>query len=452
MVVSTTVALIKKIMKFFDREREVAILQDIRVKSQESARFTVVTGRRRIGKTSLILEAYKNTPLLYFFVSRKSENTLCEEYRKEVENILQVKMGGTPSGFAELFEYLIEISKQKHFTLFIDEFQNFEKVNPYVFSDIQKIWDLNHNESKINLVVCGSVYTMMNKIFRDKKEPLYNRQNSFIKISPFPPSVVKEILKYYYPRFSNEDLLALYSFTGGVAKYVELLVQDKAFTLEKMVDHIISDQSIFIGEGRFLLIEEFGKEYDTYFSILSAIASGHTRRGEIETAVGKPVGGYLTRLEDDYGIIKGEIPLGAKPLSRNNIYVIQDNFLNFWFRFIFKYDYILEIGGYQQLKTIVKRDYPTFSGKMLERYFFDKAVESNKYTRIGRWWDSKGGNEIDLICVNELEKSIDFYEIKRNQKNGSVGILKGKSEKMLTHSPSIKCETESYDLLDIGDM
>ncbi|MCH5238009.1 MAG: ATP-binding protein [Muribaculaceae bacterium] len=439
-------------MKFFDRKREIEILRDIREKSQESARFTVVTGRRRIGKTSLILTAYENTPLLYFFVGRKAENILCEEYRMEVEKILQIKMGGTPSGFSELFEYLMDLAKERNFTLFIDEFQNFERINPSVFSDIQKIWDLNHNESKINLIVCGSVYTMMNKIFKDKKEPLYNRQNSFIKISPFPPSVVKEILKYYSPQSSNEDLLALYSFTGGVAKYIELLMQDNAFTLDKMIDNVISDQSVFIGEGRALLIEEFGKEYDTYFSILSAIASGQTRRGEIETAVGKPIGGYLTRLENDYGIIKGEIPLGSKPLSRNNIYVISDNFLTFWFRFIFKYEYILEIGGYEQLKSIIKRDYTTFSGKMLERYFFERAVESKKYTRIGRWWDSKGKNEIDLICGNELEKTLAFYEIKRNKKNASVGILKDKAEKMIAGIPALKNNNEIYLLLDIGDM
>lgn len=439
-------------MKFFDREREIEILRDIRKKSQESARFTVVTGRRRIGKTSLILKAYENTPLLYFFVGRKAENILCEEYRREVEKILQIKMGGTPSGFAELFEYLMDLAKEMNFTLFIDEFQNFERINPSVFSDFQKIWDLNHNQSKINLIVCGSVYTMMNKIFKDKKEPLYNRQNSFIKISPFSPELIKEILKYYSPESSNEDLLALYSFTGGVAKYVELLMEDNAFTPDKMIDSIISDQSVFIGEGRALLIEEFGKEYDTYFSILSAIASGQTRRGEIETAVGKPIGGYLTRLEKDYGLIKGEIPLGAKPLSRNNIYVISDNFLTFWFRFIFKYEYILEIGGYDQLKSIIKRDYATFSGKMLEKYFFEKAVESKKYTRIGRWWDSKGENEIDLICANELEKTIEFYEIKRKKKNASVGILKEKSEKMLSHVPGLRCEIENYNLLDISDM
>ena len=82
--------------------------------------------------------------------------------------------------------------------------------------------------------------------------------------------------------------------------------------------------------------------------------------------------------------------MGAKPLSKNALYVICDNFFTFWFRFIFKYTHIIEIGGYDQLRSLIKRDYPTFSGIILERYFREKAIESKRYTNIGRWWDAKG--------------------------------------------------------------
>lgn len=90
---------------------------------------------------------------------------------------------------------------------------------------------------------------------------------------------------------------------------MELLIDDKAMTLDAMVESMISSDSIFINEGRSILIEEFGKDYDIYFSILSAIASGETCRREIESIIGKPIGGYLTRLEDDYGIIVKQIPI-----------------------------------------------------------------------------------------------------------------------------------------------
>lgn len=430
-------------MKYYNRTEEIATLHKIRENAKENAQFTVVTGRRRIGKTSLVLKACEDTTILYFFVGRKAENLLCEEFRHEVETKLGIKMGGTPASFAEMFDFLMSVSKERSFTLFIDEFQNFFRVNQSVFSDMQKIWDINHQSSKINLIVCGSVYSMMSKIFRDKKEPLYNRQNRFMHIRAFKPSVMKEIMNDYAPDHSNDDLLALYSFTGGVAKYVQLLMDDYAFTVDSMIDSIISSDSVFINEGRAILVEEFGKDYDTYFSILSAIASGNTRRSEIESMIGKEVGGYMTRLEEDYGIIKKEIPIGAKPLTKNAIYTIQDNFFTFWFRFIFKYGHILEIGAYEQLRTLIRRDYTTFSGKMLERYFYAKAAESGRYTVIGRWWDRKGENEIDLIAANEIEKSAEIYEIKRHRRNIDIADLDKKVQTMLPQVPPLSgCSVE----------
>lgn len=422
-------------MKFFDRKDEIASLRKIRESAEHSAQFTVLTGRRRIGKTSLVLKAYEDSALLYFFVGRKAESLLCEEFRQEVETKLNIKTGGTPSGFAELFDFLMQLSEQKSFTLFIDEFQNFERVNPSVFSDMQKIWDLNHEKSRINLVVCGSVYSMMTRIFRDNKEPLYNRQNRFMTIRAFQPSVLKEILAEYNPGYTKEDLLALYTFTGGVAKYVQLLVDDNTLTLDRMIESILSPDSVFVNEGRSILVEEFGKDYDTYFSILLAIAAGKTRRSEIESIIERPIGGYLTRLEDDYGIIVKQLPVGAKALSKNALYVIRDNFFTFWFRFVFKYAHILEIGGYEQLRALLKRDYPTFSGLTLERYFRDKAVESKRYTLIGRWWDRKGENEIDMIAANEFDKKVEVFEIKRNRKNINLADLKEKVENMTANMP-----------------
>lgn len=439
-------------MKFFDRKEEIATLRRIRDNAENSAQFTVLTGRRRIGKTALVLKAYCDKPFLYFFVGRKAESLLCDEFRQEVENKLNVKLGGTPSGFAELFDYLMQLSCEKSFTLFIDEFQNFERVNPSVFSDMQKIWDINHAGSKINLVVCGSVYSMMTRIFRDNKEPLYNRQNRFMTINAFRPSVLKEILAEYNPGYTNDDLLALYTFTGGVAKYVQLLVDDNALTLDSMIDSIISPDSIFVNEGRSILVEEFGKDYDIYFSILSAIAAGKTRRSAIESIIEKPIGGYLTRLEDDYGIIVKETPLGAKALSKNAVYKIRDNFFTFWFRFIFKYAHILEIGGYEQLRRLTKRDYATFSGLALERYFRDKAKEGKQFTLIGRWWDRKGENEIDLIAADELEKRVEFCEIKRNSKNINISVLEEKAHNMMTASHlfnGYNVELKGFDMHDM---
>ena len=190
----------------------------------------------------------------------------------------------------------VSFAAERPVTVVIDEFQEFIKVNPSVFSGIQKIWDLYKDNAKINLIVSGSVYTLIQKIFKSKKAALYGRETAFIKIDPFRVSVLKEILGEYSPGYSNEDLLALWSFTGGVAKYVEMLIDARAFTKDAMIDFIIREDSPFVDEGRAVLVDEFGKEYGTYFSILSAIATGRTSRNEISQTIGRDAGGYLTRL------------------------------------------------------------------------------------------------------------------------------------------------------------
>lgn len=290
-------------MRFFDRTEEIASLKEILELSKSNAQFTVVTGRRRIGKTSLVWNAYENEPILYFFVARKAESDLCADYIQEIENKLGIPTMGRAERFPEIFEYLMKLSIERPITLFIDEFQEFFKVNKSVYSDMQRIWDMYHTKAHINLIVCGSIFSMMTKIFKDKKEPLYNRQTRFMSIKPFTPAVLKEIMAEYNPNYTSEDLLALYSFTGGVAKYVQLLVDAGATTKTKMLNHIIKADSVFLGEGKAILIEEFGKDYGVYFSILSAIARGKTLRSEIEQIVGREIGGYLTKLEKEYEVI-----------------------------------------------------------------------------------------------------------------------------------------------------
>ena len=413
-------------MRFFGRTEEIASLKEIQELSKDNAQFTVVTGRRRIGKTHLVWKAYEGQPIIYFFVARKAESDLCSDYLLEIENKLGLPIMGKVERFPELFEYLMKLSVERPITLFIDEFQEFFKVNKSVYSDMQRIWDKYHTVSHINLIVCGSIYSMMTKIFKDKKEPLYNRQTRFMSIKPFTPAVLKEIMAEYNPDYTPEDLLALYSFTGGVAKYVQLLIDAGATTKTKMLNQIIKSDSIFLGEGKAILIEEFGKDYGIYFSILSAIARGKTTRSEIENIIGKEIGGYLTKLENEYELISKKQPIFEKSSTKNVRYMIEDNFFTFWFRFIYKYNYMLEIENYDALKTIINRDYETFSGLMLERYFKRVLIESKIYTRIGSWWDRKGENEIDIVAENELDQHALFIEVKRKIENYDPELLNGK--------------------------
>lgn len=439
-------------MKFFDRTEEIASLREIREMAKNNAQFTVVTGRRRIGKTSLIWKAYDDAPILYFFVARKAESDLCEDYRLEIENKLGIPTIGRAEHFADMFEFLMKLSIERQVTLFIDEFQDFFRVNKSVYSDMQRIWDIYSPKAHMNLIVCGSIYSMMTKIFKDKKEPLYNRQTRFMTVRPFTTSVLKEILSEYHPGHTSEDLLALYSFTGGVAKYVQLLVDAGATSKERMLEQIVKADSIFLGEGKSILIEEFGKDYGIYFSILSAIARGKTSRSEIESVVGREIGGYLTKLENEYEIIAKKQPLFEKSSTKNVRYTIEDNFFTFWFRFIYKYSYMLEIENYESLKTIINRDYETFSGLMLERYFRRVLINRQAYTRIGGWWDRKGENEIDIVAENELDNQATFFEVKRKAGNIDIEVLKQKASAFLRATGELKGYDISYKGLSMDDM
>ena len=441
-----------KDMRFFDRTEEIASLREIREMAKNNAQLTVVTGRRRIGKTCLVWKAYEGEPILYFFVARKAESDLCEDYQHEIENKLGIPTIGRAEHFADIFEYLMKLSIERPITLFIDEFQEFFRVNKSAYSDMQRIWDIYNQKAHINLIVCGSIYSMMTKIFKDKKEPLYNRQTRFMTVRPFTPTVLKEILAEYHPGYTSEDLLALYSFTGGVAKYVQLLVDAGATTKDKMLNQIVKADSIFLGEGKAILIEEFGKDYGVYFSILSAIARGKTSRSEIESVVGREIGGYLTKLENEYEVIAKKQPLFERSSTKNVRYTIEDNFFTFWFRFIYKYSYMLEIESYDNLKTIINRDYETFSGLMLERYFRRMMIERQAYTRIGGWWNRKGENEIDIVAENELNDEATFFEIKRKDVNIDMEVLKQKAAIFLRATGKFKGYELSYKGLSMNNM
>ena len=429
-------------MKFYDREQEIAFLRETRETAKRVARFTMVTGRRRIGKTTLLREAYKDKPFVYFFVARKAESDLCEVYLEEISEKMGIPTLGNSRHFREIFRYLMQLSQTKSFTLVIDEFQDFFRVNKAVFSEMQDIWDEYEKTSKINLVVCGSIYSLMHKIFKNKKEPLYGRNTAELRVKPFKPSVLKQIMADAKPNYTKEDLLALFTFTGGVAKYVGQLVDGGALDKDAMIRYIISPNSTFLNEGKNNLIEEFGKDYGIYFSILSCIARGKNTRNEIEDVIGKEVGGYMTNLAEEYELISKRQPLFEKSANKNVRYELDDVFYCFWFRFIFKYSYIIEIENYAKLQEIILRDYTTFSGLMLERYFHSMAMESGEFTRIDRWWDRKGENEIDMITEDELSDCVTFCEIKRQADEICIGMLKQRAEVMMqaTH------EWKKYDI------
>jgi hypothetical protein len=435
-------------MKFYDRLKELKTLRANLESSRNCSKMAVIIGRRRVGKTKLILESFGDE-LVYLFVARKNERLLCEEFSALIKNKLNIKIIGKITNFKDLFEYLLIFSERKNITVAIDEFQEFYNINPSIFSDMQNIWDLYKDKSRVNLILSGSIYSLMKKIFENSKEPLFDRADKKIYLKPFDVNTLKEIMIDNNGSYDNIDLLYFYILTGGIAKYAETFADNNALTHNKMLDIILEENSIFLNEGKDLLIEEFGKEYTNYFSILSLISNSKTSRSEIESILEKNVGGYLDRLENEYNIIKRVKPIFAKEGSRIQKYVIVDNFLNFWFRFIYTYKSAVEMGNFEYIRNIINRDFAAYSGIFLEKYFIEKLKLTNRFSNIGRYWEKGNNNEIDIVAVNDIEKSILIGEVKLNPKKIDINKLKVKSEKIIEKNKGYHIEYKGFYMEDM---
>lgn len=423
-------------MKFYNREKEQEELKNVLLQSRKESRMTVLMGRRRIGKTELALKCGDET-VLYFFVGKKTEPLLCQDFMDEVSRKFGFPVIGRVNSFPEVFRIVMQLSEKRPFTLIIDEFQNFLKVNPSIYSDIQRDWDLYRENSHLNLIISGSVFTLMKKIFEDYNEPLFGRANAQMTLRPFSTSTLKEILADFNPSYTSEDLLALFSITGGVPWYVSLLLDNGNITKDKMLAALTMENSPFITEGKNILIEEFGSDYATYFSILVCIASGMKTRAEIEDELGLDnIGSYLIRLENYYRLITKSLPIFSKPNSKKVRYQLNDCFLIFWFRFFYKYQSLVENNALKSLSAIIERDYSTVSGFMMERYFATKFTEKGKYI-VGKWWDRKGTNEIDLIVADPIAKEAWIYELKKREDKYNAKVLKEKVKVMLAQTPEL---------------
>lgn len=438
-------------MRFYDREKEQQVLGEVLHRSKTEAKMTVLMGRRRIGKTELSLRCGDET-VLYFFVGKKAETLLCQDYVREIREKLNAPILGTPNTFSEVFRFVLQLSENRPFTLVIDEFQNFLKVNPAIFGDIQRDWDLHKRSSHLNLIISGSVFTLMTKIFEDKEEPLFGRADEKMVLEPFTTDVLKQILKDFNPDYTPEDLLALYSITGGVPWYVTLLLDKGRANKDAMLAALTEENSPFINEGKNILIEEFGTDYVTYFSILTCIASGMKTRSEIENELGNNnIGPYLVKLEDYYKVITKSLPIFAKENSKKVRYQLNDCFLIFWFRFFYKYQALVENKALKSLGEIIERDYSSVSGLMMERYFIKKFQEEGRYI-IGKWWDRKGENEIDLIVVDLIGKEAWIYELKKRGYRYKENEFREKVDKVLEQTPELRKMTIHVGSLSLEDM
>lgn len=436
-------------MKFYDREKEMAELKRLDTLAEHHAQLTVLMGRRRTGKTTLMTQAFNGQPYLYFFVGKKAEPLQCIDFQKQIEAVLGLHIHGQVNSFAKLIEELMLFSRNTKVTLVIDEFQRLADIDENIISSIQKVWDKHHGESHIHLIACGSIYSMMRKIFEDRKEPLFGRKTARIDLKPFATDVIKQILHDHNPTYTPEDLLMLYAITGGVAKYVAQLMDEGCKTREDMLHAVCRPSSIFLEEGTELLVGEFGRRYQIYYSILQLIAKGMTNQAEIDSIIGKNTGRYLDTLETEYSLISKRRPMWAKPNSQGVKYYIDDCLLMFWFRFIESNRSVVELGKLDLLAELIRQDYTQFSGLVLEKYFRQQYGEHERVTEVSHWWDSKNENEIDLIAIEKLDRRATVAEVKRNPHKYNSRVLEDKYQHIKSNLRGYQVELKGLSMEDM---
>lgn len=436
-------------MKFYDREREIAELRRLDALAAHHAQLTVLMGRRRTGKTTLMMHAFEGQPYLYFFVGKKAEQLQCIDFQQQIEAVLGLHIHGQINSVAVLIEELMIYTRHTKVTLIIDEFQRLVDINEDIISSIQKVWDKHCDESHIHLIACGSIYSMMHKIFEDRQEPLFGRKTACIDLKPFTTNVIKQILYDHNPAYTSEDLLMFYAITGGVAKYVAQLMDEGCKTCEEMLAAVCRPSSVFLEEGTELLVGEFGRKYQIYYSILQLIAKGMTSQAEIDSIVGKNTGRYLDTLDTEYSLICKRRPMWAKPNSQGVKYYIDDCFLMFWFRFIEANRSVVELGKFDLLAEFIRQDYTQFSGIVLEKYFRQQYGERDRVTEVSHWWDSKSENEIDLIAIEKLDYRATVAEVKRNPHKFNAQMLEDKYRHIKSHLRGYQVELKGLSMEDM---
>ncbi len=398
---------------FYNRKNELKTLEQEYQKLGSA--FTVIYGRRRIGKTALIYEYVKDKPLLFIYATEANFLIQLENIKPQLLKLLNkpylkdIKL----ESFTQLFELLNEYDFKQKLVLVIDEYQNLCKIDKAFSSELQRLWDMQLQQQNIHLILSGSVISMMHSEILDYTAPLYGRRTTNIHLKQLAFKYIKDFL----PSVTKEDEMNIFASFGTVPKYLELYDVDKSF-MENIRHNILNKNAFLYSEGNFLLKQELN-DVSTYFSILETISKGSTKIGDIASRLQVPsthITRYLAKLID-LDILLKEIPITeSNPLkSKMGRYKFKDRFLNFWFYYVYKNYNQLEIN---QIDSVVDEIEMNFNDRFVSFAFEDFVAEDILYNpskyidfipkKIGRWWNKN--EEIDLVIMDE--KHICFIEFK----------------------------------------
>jgi len=402
------------VKRFVNRERELDALEE--QYTADGASLVVLYGRRRVGKTTLINEFIRDKKAMYFLANEENETLSMKNFTEVLSEYTgqEYLKNASFESWKDLFEVFLKHDPGTKKLLVIDELPYMVNANPAFPSILQWVWDTWFIKENVMLILCGSLIHMMEKHALNYNSPLYGRRTGQIKLKQI------DFLHYdqFYEDMPYRDLVEHYAVTGGVPKYIELF--DRRKNLFHEIDRLmLSPEGLLFEEPEFLLRREV-EEIGSYFSIIKSIAAGNRKPGKISTDIGikqTSLPKYLKTLID-LDILEREVPVTENnpEKSKMSLYQIKDNFIRFWFRFVYperarielgQSDFVLEKIKANFIDGHVAHIYETVCRSELWRLAMADELQFNK---IGRWWNSK--EEIDIVALDSTGVNIVFAECK----------------------------------------
>jgi AAA+ ATPase superfamily predicted ATPase len=417
---------------FINREKELAFLEQ--KWGEPQAQMIVLWGKRRIGKTELVKQFIKNKSYIYFLAENTNEKEQMTRFSAALGEFFKEPLLAT-RGFAnweESFQYIK--GKNQRFVLVVDEFPYLIQANKGIPSIIQRIWDEYLSKSPIFLILLGSSVAMMETEVLGVKAPLYGRRTGQWKVQPMGFNEIKGFRRAK----PFEDQIHHFSVGGGTPAYWLWLSKRDGF-FQNLKSHVLQKGEPLYDEVEFILREEL-REPRYYFSLLQAIAQGKRKLSEIvnTTGIPQPTANKYLGVLSDLDIIEREVLVTEdKPLkSKKGLYRIQDEFIQFWFRFVFSKRAELEMGRADRVLENIKLEMPNYLSFVYEKVARELVAKNADLffdiERLGRWWDKD--DEIDIVGLSRERNAILFGEAKWSRKLVGTNIydeLKRKAKKVI---------------------
>jgi len=400
-----------------NRKQELEILN--KIYKQQRAELILLYGRRRVGKTRLLQEFIKNKKAHYFIVDISAD--ILKTFERTVKGRF-IRF----SNWDDFFDF-IEIEGKKRTILVLDEFQYLYKVEKAWPTIMQRRWEDLKN-TKIMIILCGSIISAIYKMAMGYGSALYGRKTYEIEITPLNFFDAKNFM----PRYNTEDFVYIYSMIGGIPRYLEELDDEKNIW-DNIKNHIIHKNCFLYREPLNLFYEEF-KNPSIYLSIIHTLSEGRKKFNEISTKTSISTGKlpkYLNVLER-VKIIQKIVPITEeKERMRNTQYTLSDNFIKFWFDFVYPARSLIELDEVASVITKIKTNINDFIGQSFEEISKQFLIHKKPFifTHIGAWWHKD--KEINIVTLNENKKEITFFECKWKNLtyNQSIKILEELKEK-----------------------